>query len=171
MRTKGTAKELERVRLIAARMFASDKSTHEISTTLGVDDQTVRAWRRAWRKKGSDGLLAVAHPGPPSRLTPEQQQQLVLMLAKEPAHYGYGKHLWTTPLIADLIEKTFKVTYHSDYVGTLLHALGFSCQRPMRRARERNEPRIETWKHEFWPELLKKRGRGTRSYLPTKRDS
>ena len=161
MRTKGSAKELERVRLIAARMFAQEKSTHEISTTLGVDDQTVRAWRRAWRKKGCDGLRAKPHPGPPSRLTLEEQQRLVSMLAKEPAAYGYDKHLWTTPLIAKLIAKTFGVKYHSDYVGTLPHALGFSCQKPMRRAKERDEARIEKWRQEFWPELLKKKRRGT----------
>ena len=161
MRTKGSAKELERVRLIAGRMFALEKSTREISATLGVDDQTVRAWRRAWRNKGSDGLRARPHPGPPSRLTSEQQRQLVGMLAKEPAAYGFDKHLWTTPLIAKLIKKTFNVDYHSDYVGTLLHALGFSCQKPMRRARERDEARIEKWRQEFWPELLKKKRRDT----------
>jgi transposase len=161
MRTKGSAKELERVRLIAARMFAQEKSTHEISTTLSVDDQTVRAWRRAWRKKGSAGLLARPHPGPPARLTPEEQQQLVRMLAKEPAAYGFAKHLWTTPLVAKLIAQTFGVQYHSDYVGTLLHALGFSCQKPMRRAKERDESRIEKWRQESWPELLKKKRRGT----------
>lgn len=93
------------------------------------------------------------------------------MLAKEPIDYGFDKHLWTTPLIARLIEETFGVKYHSDYVGTLLHALGFSCQKPMRRAKERDEARIESWRHEFWPELLKKRRRGTRSSSPTKPDS
>jgi transposase len=133
-----------------------------------VDDQTVRAWRRAWRKRGDEGLMSKPHPGPPSRLTLKQQQQLVFMLAKEPAAYGYDKHLWTTPLIARLIEKTFRVKYHSDYVGTLLHALGFSCQKPMRRARERDEARIEKWKQEFWPELLKKKRRGTPWSSPMK---
>jgi transposase len=161
MRTKGTPEALERVRMIAARMFTHEKSTHEIATSLGVDDQTVRAWRRIWNRSGIEGLRAKPHPGPKPKMTIDQQQQLVEMLAREPVAHGFDKHLWTTALIAKLIEKTFGCKYHADYVGTLLHALGFSCQKPMRRAKERDEARIELWRREAWPELLKKKRRAT----------
>jgi transposase len=36
-------------------------------------------------------------------------------------------------------------------------SLGFSCQRPERRAIERDEQAIRQWKRVQWPELKKKR--------------
>jgi transposase len=168
MRTKGKSQELERVRLIAANMFDREKSTGEIVDALGVDDQTVRAWRRTFRKFGREGLKARPHPGAPPRMTRDQLQELARMLLKEPAHYGFDKHLWTTRLIRELIRKHFGVSYHADYVGTLLHDLGFSCQKPCRRAKERDEVRIDKWRREEWPALVKKKRRGTPSSSPTK---
>jgi hypothetical protein len=36
-----------------------------------------------------------------------------------------------------------------------LHGIGFSCQKPDRKALERDEERIEHWKHEVWPKVKK----------------
>ena len=59
-------------------------------------------------------------------------------------------------LMAALIEKTFGVKHHHDHVGAILRALGWSVQKPARRAKERNEARIESWRDQAWPELEKK---------------
>ena len=67
-----------------------------------------------------------------------------------------GRYLWTQQLIADLIEREFRVTYHHDHVGVLLKRIGFTHQKPARRARERDEARIDGWRAEAWPALLKK---------------
>ena len=42
------------------------------------------------------------------------------------------------------------------HVWRILGQLGFSCQKPEGRARERNEPAIQTWKQAQWPALKKK---------------
>jgi transposase len=59
-------------------------------------------------------------------------------------------------LVADLIAREFGVSYHHDHVGVILKAMGFTHQKPQRRARERDEAKIEAWRREFWPALLKK---------------
>ena len=59
-------------------------------------------------------------------------------------------------MIAELIKREFGVEYNPDWVGEILHALGMSFQKPMRRARERDEQKIAAWRIEVWPELLKK---------------
>ena len=41
-------------------------------------------------------------------------------------------------IIRSVIEREFGVSYHSTHVGRLLHALGFSCQKPKRRSREQD---------------------------------
>jgi transposase len=172
MRRKGDPKEWERVRLIAANMFERKMKPKEIAALLEVDDQTVRRWRRVWRATQRDGLKARKPPGGPSKLSDPQKQQLLQMLTHKPEQWGFNACLWTTKLIAQLIEKQFGVRHHHDHVGTILRQLGWSVQKPARRAKERDEQRIESWRSEFWPTLEKKVATGmARSSSPMKSDS
>src|SRR5438876_472039 len=76
---------------------------------------------------------------------------------------GYETELWTTVRVADLIEQECGVKYHPAHVWRILQELGWSCQRPTRRALERNEKKIEGWQKKRWPKLKKKpRGRSER---------
>jgi transposase len=163
MRKKGTAEEWERTRNIAANMFDAEKEPSEIAQFLQVDDQTVRKWRRAYRKEGRVALASRKSPGRPTQLDQQQREQLVQLLQKTPAECGFDKYLWTQQLIADLIQREFGVGYHHDHVGTILHQLGFTHQKPARRARERDEQKIEAWRRETWPALLKKVPRAVES--------
>jgi transposase len=143
--------------MIAANMFEQKLETNLIAASLAVDDQTVRRWRRSFMAGGRDALLASKHHGRPPRMTQQQKQQLTELLIKAPADCGFPRHhLWTQQLIADLIHREFGIRYHHDHVGVILHAIGFTHQKPMRRAKERDEARIETWRTETWPQILKK---------------
>ena len=77
---------------------------------------------------------------------------MLLEGAREP---GYPTDLWTCPRVADLIRKRFGVDYHVDHIGRLLRSLGFSTQKPQRRAVERNEEEIQRWVAEDWPRIKK----------------
>jgi len=156
MRKHGSAQELQRVRMIAVNMFELDKMPSEIAGCLKVDDQTVRRWRRLWQKSGRDGLKLKPHPGRPCLMSNEQKGQLVEMLGRAPAEHGFDRHFWTTAMIAGLIKQKFDIDYDNNWVGEILHAMGFSWQKPARRARERDETRIAEWRSAQWPELLKK---------------
>jgi transposase len=156
MRTAGSTEELQRVRMIAVNMFEREVPPKQIAADLGVDDQTVRRWRRVWRAKGRDGLLGKAHPGRPRRLDDAQRRELAEALRQKPTEHGFQRHLWTTELIRDFIQQRFNVSYHHDWVGELMHQIGFTWQKPMRRARERDEAAIAAWRETFWPDLLKK---------------
>lgn len=156
MRKQGSIEDLERIRLIAANMFERGMKPKDIAAILEVDDQSVRRWRRLFQAGGRERLRGRKAPGATRRLSDEQRRQLVAMLAQEPRAHGFEAHLWTTKLIAQLIHRSFGVEYHHDYVGTLLHEIGLSWQKPMRRARERDEAAIAQWRVQHWPELLKK---------------
>ncbi len=54
---------------------------------------------------------------------------------------GLDTELWTTSRVAGLIHKAFRVRFHRSHVARLLHDLGISCQKPERRAMERDEQR------------------------------
>lgn len=156
MRRKGTAQEWERIRQVAANMFDADKEPTEIASLLQVDVQTVRAWRRAYRKDGRAALASRKPPGRPPKLTAARREQLAQLLLKTPTECGFQRYLWTQQLIADLILREFGVCYHHDHVGVILREMGFTHQKPARRARERDEQRIQAWRTEIWPALLKK---------------
>jgi hypothetical protein len=65
--------------------------------------------------------------------------------------------LWTCPRVGWLIEQQFGVHYHPAHVSRMLHGLGFSPQKPARRAIERNEERIRAWIEQDWPRVKKRR--------------
>ena len=69
---------------------------------------------------------------------------------------GYESDLWTCPRIADVIAEEFGVLYHPNHIGRLLRSLGWSPQRPQRRALERDEERIQGWIRADWPRIKKK---------------
>ncbi len=142
--------------MIAANMFEQNLQTKVIATSLKVDDQTVRRWRREFKAAGRCGLMSSKQPGRRSRMSQEQKQCLCDLLLKSPADHGFDKHLWTQQLIADLIQREMGISYHHDHVGVILRELGFTHQKPMRRAKERNEAAIDAWRHQTWPEILKK---------------
>ncbi|MEM6421477.1 MAG: IS630 family transposase [Pseudomonadota bacterium] len=154
MRTAGSAELLEQRRTFAARMFERGDAAADIAPILGVHVQTVRLWRREYDAGGLKALAAKPHPGPACRLDDRQKQKLIEMLGSPPAGYGYDAILWTTALIARLIEDRFDVHYHHDHVGVILHQLGYSYQRPAMRAKERDEAKIEAWRRERWPEIV-----------------
>jgi transposase len=170
MRTQGHAKELERVRMIAVKLFEAGRSSKEIAEILDVHAQTVRLWRRVWKKQGREGLLRKPHPGRPARLDGGQRGRRVELLVQGPIQNGFARHFWTTAMIAELIERTFGVACHADPVGTPLHAMGVTWQKPDRQARERGEAKIADFRQRVWPDFLKKTPRPTAwSSRPTRR--
>ena len=157
MRKKGSAAEWDRVRAIAANMFDDGKEPAEIARHLGVAAQTVRQWRRGYRAGGRAALVSSKPTGRPAKLTAAQRQALADLLERTPGECGFGgRYLWTQQLIADLIAREFAVRYHHDHVGLILRAIGFTHQKPARRAKERDAARVEAWRRTAWPALLKK---------------
>lgn len=137
-------------------MFGKELSVPVVAGRLGVARQVVYRWREVWE---AGGVAALASKGPAGRkpkLVPVQREQVVEALLKGPAAQGYKTQLWTLPRVAALIQELTGVHYHPGHVWRLLGALGFSCQRPERRALERNERGIRQWQRVQWPAIKKK---------------
>jgi hypothetical protein len=69
------------------------------------------------------------------------------------------------PNVSRLIHRQFGVRYHRDHIGRLLGQMGWSCQRPTGRARERKEEEIVRWKRVEWPRIKKSQRRRMHSPL------
>lgn len=138
-------------------MFERNVPVSEVARGLGVASQVVYRWRQAWERGGEEALASKGPAGPKSRLTETQINEIVAALLEGPVAQGYQTQLWTLPRVAGLIKDLTGVQYHPGHVWRVLGTLGFSCQRPERRAIERDEPAIQQWKRVHWPAIKKKR--------------
>lgn len=146
----GTPEELERRRRRAVELLEQGESPRVIARILGVHENSVHRWRRLARTQGLD-------PKPPGHrrclLSPEQLQQLEILLLQGPQQHGWDNDLWTCERIAVVIDRHFGVRYHHDHVRKLLHErLNWTHQKPEVRAREQDPFEVQWWKsHEFPP--------------------
>jgi transposase len=128
----------------------------DITVAMGVTKGAVSQWLKRAKEGGIDALRHCKPPGAPSRLTPEQRAQLPHLLAQGAQSFGFQGDLWTLPRVAEMIRREFSVKYHPSQVSRILKICGWSRQKPLRRATQRDEAAIQLWKEERWP-LLKKR--------------
>jgi transposase len=146
---------MEQRRLEGARLLEEGVSQADVARQLGVKRQSVHEWAKVIAMKGEKGLARVP-TGRKPRLNAVQLAQLAGHLQNGPQAHGYATALWTTERIAKLIHRQFRVRYHRDHIGRLLGQMGWSCQRPTGRARERKEEEISRWKRMEWPRIKKK---------------
>lgn len=150
---------MEARRLRAVEAFQSGESLAAIGARLGVSRQAVWKWRRAYRRRGTEGLGRRLRPGRPPKLSARQRGRLRQLLTRSADAYGFPTPVWTTQRVADFLWRRFDVSYHPDHVGRLLHLCGLSWQKATGRAVERDETAIRRWVTHTWPRLKKKPGR------------
>jgi transposase len=130
-------------------------SQRQIAEALGVSEGAVSQWMKRARDAGPEALRRRPPPGAPRRLSPDQLARLPELLQRGPIAYGFRGELWTRTRIAAVIRLEFDVSYHPRHVGRILDALHWSPQKPIRRARQRDEPAIARWRMETWATIKK----------------
>ena len=155
MRPRGSAALLEARRRQALALLKEGHSLHAIARWLRCAASSVMRWRNAVRRRGERGFQVGTSPGRPPKLSQRQRQQLLRLLLQGSLAHGYRTDLWTTRRVAEVIARHFGIQYHPDHVGRLLHALGWTPQKPERRALQRQEATIARWKRQVWPRVKK----------------
>lgn len=156
MKHKRDFKALERRRLQGAKLLGCGVSKSEVARQLGVTRQTVAAWERRLAEGGREALRR-GDLGRPRQLEAEQEHELGRIILAGALAAGFPTELWTAPRIGKVIAQRFGVEYSVGHVWHLLRRLGFSCQKPEKRAIQRNETEIARWRRQTWPALKKKR--------------
>lgn len=130
------------------------ESPTTIARVLGVHVTSVHRWRRMAAR--ADGLKAIRNPGPTPLLDEARLRQLEALLVQGAKHHGWPNELWTAARVADLIRRHFGVDYHPEHVRKILHQrLGWTSQKPRRKARERKDKEIERWKGDEFPRIVR----------------
>ena len=130
-----------------------------IAQALGVSPGAVSQWLKRGRQCGKDALYRQPPPGPTPKLTTEQRASLPSLLAQGAEAFGFHGDLWTNPRIAALVEEQFGVRYHPAHISRLLRQIGWTSQKPITRATQRDEAAITRWVSECWPSLKKEQKR------------
>ena len=148
--------EAAKKRLRAARMLLSGKGCAEVALAVGVARQSVYTWRRLLDVGGIDALRAVPEPGRPAQLDAAQLAAVRAVVVRSPTEQGFGTELWTLKRVGAVIERMHGVRFGQTQIWRILGSLGFSPQKPEKRAIERNDDAVRHWKQRTWPALKKK---------------
>ena len=159
MDTKQDARKLDLVgkedlrRRVVGAVLDQGLSKAEAARVFGVSRTSVHAWVDLYYKNGTDGLTP-KRPGRPKGGGQLQgwQAATIVNLIKDncPEQLKMPFALWTREAVRDLIYQRFGIRYSRGMVGRLLRHWGFTPQKPVTRAYERNDERIRDWlKHEY----------------------
>lgn len=142
-------------------MSAAGRSKPEIANDLGCSIGTVDIVRRRYRGQGLAGLANRKPPGRVSRATAEYRAALRTALQTPPQSLGYGFSVWSLARLNAHLAKTTKISFSDDQLGRIMHAEGFSVQRPKHTTKgkrdeaayEKSRRQLKRLKKGRWPKL------------------
>lgn len=149
---KMDAEALKARRLEARRLLDEGVLQAEVARLLKTSRQSVSRWAQQPRKQ----LAQVRRQGRKAQLDEPARAKLRAAILAGPSAAGFAGELWTVPRVRQLIVQRFGARFSTVHVWRLLGQLGFTPQRPVGRARERDEAKIAEWKTRTWPRLKKK---------------
>ncbi len=149
------SEQLEQRRLEAGRLLRAGYKQIKVARTLWLGKSTVSDWAKRLEQGGLRALHARGLRGRPASLTPLDRARLRRLLLKGALAAGFATELWTLPRVAELVRREFQVKLSEPQIWRVLRAMGFSPQRPAKRAWERDEAAIRRWKTKRWPRVKK----------------
>lgn len=143
----------EELRKKAVRAVLNGNSQIDVANMFAVTRQAVGRWVKAHRHGGARALKGRVRGRPRGgSLAPWQAAQIVRSIAdRTPDQLKLPYYLWTREAVADLIERRFGIRLSVWTVGRYLARWGFTPQKPVRRAFERDPVRVRRWLQQEYP--------------------
>ena len=147
----------EDLRCKAVKAVLEGKKQVEIAKIFGVTRQAVGKWVKAYREGGTRILKAKTKGRPKGgTLLPWQAAQIAkAVIDRHPEQLKLPFYLWTREAVSELIERKFGVLLSVWTVGRYLKRWGFTPQKPLRRAFERDPKAVRWWLEEEYPAIRK----------------
>ncbi len=147
---------MEERRLEGGRLLKEGKLTKaEIARQLGVTRGSVTAWAKKLDAGGKRKLRQHKSSGRPSKLTAEVKKKLKRLLDRGALAAGFPTDRWTLVRVSELLKNEFDIDYHPNSLGPVLDQMGYSVQKPLPRAAERDEELVKAWLAKDWPRIKK----------------
>ena len=146
---------MERRRKRAGQLLAKAMSQADVARQLDVSRQSVSRWHADWLSGGAASLRGARRAGRLPELDQADLRRVERQLEKGPLENGYPTDMWTLQRVAEVIEALTGVPYHPGHVWRILRQMGWTRQRPARRAVERDDEAIAKWVKKEWPRVKK----------------
>jgi len=144
----------EAIRIRAVQRILDGESPEVIAKTLGYHRSAVYQWLNRYKADGFEGLKYQKIPGKQPTLSKAQKQKIFdIVTSKNPLQLKFAFALWTRAMVRDFILDQFGISISEVSVGRLLHELGLTPQRPLRRAYQQNPARVTHWLHHEYPAI------------------
>ena len=144
------------LRRLAVQRVHNGESAAAVTRDYGLGGKTIFKWLRIAKEKGLDALAPIPRSGRNKALSALEEHEVKRwVVSGDPRQYGFDFGLWTRQIVADLIADRFSITLSVTAVGNLLHRLGLTPQKPLRRAYERDEAAVKKWVKEIYPKVKK----------------
>ena len=149
------AKGQEDIRRKAVRAVLDGRTRKEAARLFGVSRQAVWVWMRLQHEGGSSALRAKRRGRRPGKtLAPWQAAQISkLVVDRLPDQLKLPFYLWTREAVGQLMARRFGVKLSLSTVGRYLADWGFTPQRPVKRAFEKNPVAVQKWLTEEYPAI------------------
>src|SRR5215470_12320258 len=144
---------LEAMRKRAVQSVQDGESPEDVARVLGISRSTIYNWLAQYRRGGWGALDAKPLSGRPPKLDGKKLKWIYDAVTKSPLQMKFEYALWTREMVAVLIKRKFNITLSLASVGRLLAQLGITCQRPLRRALERDEALVQQWLKTEYPRI------------------
>jgi len=143
-------------RMNAIRLLQQGYTRAKVANILDVAESSVYEWQSKFRQGGLAALSTKIASGRKMLLTDKQLLQLYKWLCGNPRQVQFDFGLWTRKIVRDLIRREFGIDYTPQNVGKILKMLGFSPQRPVWQALERDSEKRRQWMEETFPAIKKR---------------
>ena len=153
---KLTTEEQYLIRKIAVQRVFDGETAASVTRCLGLGARTIYAWLKIAREKGIEALGPKERTGRNRKLSSTEEQEVRRwIIGNDPRQFGFDFGLWTRQIVSDLIKDRFDIHLSITSTGELLHRLGLTPQKALRRAYERDEGAVEKWVSEVYPKVKK----------------
>lgn len=123
--------------------------------TFGVSRTSVHHWVNKFKSRGARGLTSKARGRPPRSRLPGHQAATIVRLISDrcPDQLKLPFALWTREAVGQLIHERYGIELSVWTVGRYLRRWGFTPQKPLRRAYERDPAMVKKWLEEEYPAI------------------
>lgn len=150
-------KAMEEIRTRAVQRVQAGESPEVVIKALGFSRACIYNWLSRYRNGGWHALRTGSRSGRPKKLDGKQIRWIYKTIRdKDPLQLKFEFALWTRSMIVELITRQFGIKLSAVSVGRLLTQLGFTCQKPLYRAYQRDPEAVTQWKEKVFPQIKKR---------------
>jgi len=132
----------------------------QIAAVVGRSRQFVDEWVGRYRQGGIALLIPQKQPGAKSKLTLEQQQELLKWLEEGPAEQE-KLAAYNGPILREMIKERFGKLYSLNGIYALLHRLGYNDLMPRTTHPDTDPVVLEAFKKKSSPKRWRRSGKPT----------